>query len=221
MGFSIFKKKGEEIDEVEASAAEQEIDTSPQSEEPQKINKGILYVVIFLIAAVMGYSLLSGGDKKKDNTEDSPAVTQQELLPDEKLAEIERKEKENRGQGKGKEKLTSDPSGSNRQPPQPSNTKIEADGYSQKANYVSTNTQPQSIIPPAPQASEAETRQREKAEKREDEREKELREGQRSGIFFTLSKDKDKKEQKTTQAESINDYYNNQGYIEIIGGEPR
>ena len=213
MGFSIFKKKGDEIDEVEAAVVEQEIDTSPQSEEPQKINKGILYLVIFLIAVVMGYALLSGGNKKQDNTEESAAVTQQELLPAETLAEIERKERENRGQGK--DKPMGDPSGSNRQPPQPPNTKIEAGGYPQQ------NMQPQPIVPSTPQVSEAEIRQREKAEKREDEREKEQREGQRSGIFFTLSKDKDKKEHKTTQAERINDYYNNQGYIEIVGGETR
>lgn len=205
MAFSFFKKnKG--LDKL----AIHEIDTSPQAEEPQKINKGILYVVIFLIAAVMGYSLLSGGDKKKNDTEERAVVTQQEILPDDKLAEIERQEREKSGKGLNKP-------GANPADLQKSDANVPA----QQANY--TSTQPQPIVPSNPQDSimaEAEMRRREKVEKREDEREKEAREGQRSGIFFTLSKDKDKKDHKT-QAENINDYYNNQGYIEIVGGATR
>lgn len=216
MGFSIFKKKGDEIDEVEAAAAEQQIDTSPQPEEPQKINKGILYVVIFLIAAVMGYALFSGGDKKKNDAEDRAVVTQQDLLPDERLVEIERKERENRGNGK--DKVPGDKPGTNPTDPQNPNAKIATDP---QQSQVNSSVQPPPIVPSSPQISEAEMRQREKAEKRADEREKEAREGQRSGIFFTLSKDKDRKEHKPTQAESVNDYYNNQGYIEIVGGNAR
>jgi len=216
MGFSIFKKKGDEIDEVEAAAAEQQIDTSPQPEEPQKINKGILYVVIFLIAAVMGYALFSGGDKKKNDAEDRAVVTQQDLLPDERLVEIERKERENRGNGK--DKVPGDKPGTNPTAPQNPNAKIAADP---QQSQVNSSVQPPPIVPSSPQISEIEMRQREKAEKRADEREKEAREGQRSGIFFTLSKDKDRKEHKPTQAESVNDYYNNQGYIEIVGGNAR
>ena len=216
MGFSIFKKKGDEIDEVEAAAAEQQIDTSPQPEEPQKINKGILYVVIFLIAAVMGYALFSGGDKKKNDAEDRAVVTQQDLLPDEMHVEIERKERENRGNGK--DKVPGDKPGTNPTDPQNPNAKIAADP---QQSQVNSSVQPPPIVPSSPQISEIEMRQREKAEKRADEREKEAREGQRSGIFFTLSKDKDRKEHKPTQAESVNDYYNNQGYIEIVGGNAR
>ena len=132
MGFSIFKKKGDEIDEVEAAAAEQQIDTSPQPEEPQKINKGILYVVIFLIAAVMGYALFSGGDKKKNDAEDRAVVTQQDLLPDERLVEIERKERENRGNGK--DKVPGDKPGTNPTDPQNPNAKIAADPQQSQVN---------------------------------------------------------------------------------------
>ena len=164
----------------------------------------------------MGYALFSGGDKKKNDAEDRAVVTQQDLLPDERLVEIERKERENRGNGK--DKVPGDKPGTNPTDPQNPNAKIAADP---QQSQVNSSVQPPPIVPSSPQISEIEMRQREKVEKRADEREKEAREGQRSGIFFTLSKDKDRKEHKPTQAESVNDYYNNQGYIEIVGGNAR
>lgn len=186
--------------------SDENINLEPVNVKPKKINKAIVYFVIFLVVASIVYAFTSGSsdDKKTKKPMNEVTTTQQTPLNDDKLKELESQKKKD---AQKQDKQVNEPS------------------------TTSTRNSSSNDLAPAPtevrEVSQVEARRQEKAYKQEEAREKETIEANKSGVFFNLPSAKSNQQQEKSDTTSkpstgINEYYNNSsndGYIQVVGKE--
>lgn len=192
----------------------------PDTDSPKKVNKSIIYFVIFVLILACSYAFFSGGKKEKkiDPNTQTTATTQ---LNNSKLQELEEQQ---RRQETGRQQY------------QRLQAQAEAKNNAEHtANTRSGNSQTVQQQAPAPtivtQEDKLQQQRRQKEfdreEKARDSREKSMLEANRSGVFFNLKNEPGTRSTSAPGRRSTerNGYYNTQsmgdGYIQVIEDDRR
>lgn len=186
-----------------------EIKIEPTPEKNRRINPNIIRGVILIFGLVVLWFMFGGSSDDSKNKKPKVDEVSGNIIKEETFSNLK---------NKNNDKLPN----SNVQPVQPQKPQTLPDNDYDSQRYTNQNYDNQYRHQPVYSVDSAqiaaEERQREALQKKQDDKEKEIKKGQRSPIFFTLPSDKEKNTQVKKNEPVLNQYYND-GYIEIVGEE--